>query len=153
MNADIHGSRAYSYPVKDVYDCILQLPGIVENFAVVERVDQTREDEYQFVFNLDIGMLRGNYTGNLYVTEKRPNEYLHLRATHKSGLGRLLASLKVRIHALSGESSELNLDGSIEVKGMVRFMGRKYLKTGVATGVEIVFNFLEQQLGLNRPET
>lgn len=146
MKIDIHGKRSYNFSKEKIYNCILGLPDIIKSFPVIDRVELTDNDTYVFTFSLNFGMYSGSYTGKLYIVEKREYNYLHLKATHQSRLGKLFVDVEVTINESASNENELSISGFFEVRGMMRLAGSHVLKNGVTTGLEIMFDFLERQL-------
>ena len=102
----IHAIYGYKVPPDKVFAALTD-PGVLQKcIEGCEQMEKTGEDSYDAKLKIGVAGIKGNYTGNVRIAEKKPPESFTLQAEGNGAPGWVKGAAKIQI-APKGDGSEL----------------------------------------------
>jgi len=146
MKIPLKGQRVYDHSAEDIYNVIIDLPVIAEEFTIIEKIERTSPDNYLFTINIHLPFTSGSYVVNVIIKDRNPFESLKMEGKHKSSIGKFTINLEGTIHPVGKSAHDLVIAGTLDIGGMLRFAGSGLLKVGVSNGIKLMFDLLGKKL-------
>lgn len=145
MNIPIKAARLIHHSPDKIYQLLLALPSLAMDFPIVEEVTQLKEHEYRVKIFLDYQVYSGSYEAILKLTNLEEDKNVGFSGQHASRWAKLKINGDMSLVPEEG-STLVTLNGDFQVKGMMRFAGKKIIGEGVTVGVRYMFDWLEGKL-------
>lgn len=103
-------------------------------------MEKIGEDCYDAKLRIGVAGVKGNYTGKVRITEKKPPESFILQAEGNGAPGWVKGTARIQISP-KGEGSELQCDADGQVGGLIAAVGSRLVE---AAGKKMLQGFLRK---------
>jgi carbon monoxide dehydrogenase subunit G len=142
----ISGKYALKADPKVIWDMMLE-PRILERITPgIKKLETIGEDEYKAISEVRVGPVKGEFTGNLAVRDKVPEESCLLVVDQKSKMGNVVAEIGMRFMATAAGETEVSYTGEAKLSGMLARMGQRIMSGVVSTLSKQFFQGMEREL-------
>ena len=142
----ISGKYTLKADPKVIWDMMLE-PRILERVTPgIKKLETIGEDEYKAISEVRVGPVKGEFTGNLAVRDKVPEESCLLVVDQKSKMGNVVAEIGMRFIAAAAGETEISYTGEAKLSGMLARMGQRIMSGVVSTLSKQFFQGMEREL-------
>jgi uncharacterized protein len=136
----IQATYEYQAPPERVFTALIDPTVLQKCIEGCEQMEKTGEDSYDAKLRIGVAGVKGNYTGKVRITEKKPPESFILQAEGNGVPGWVKGRAKIQISA-KGEGSELQCDAEGQVGGLIAAVGSRLVE---AAGKKMLQDFLRK---------
>ena len=112
----------------------------------ISKLERIEGDNFKAISYINIGPVKGSFTGDLSIEERIETVSFILRVKQKSKIGNADAAVNIRLSSNGNGTTELSFDGKAKLSGVLARTGQRVL-SGVATTLsKQFFQGLEKQL-------
>lgn len=142
----ISGKYVLEADPKVIWDMMME-PRILERVTPgIKKLETIGEDEYKAISEVRVGPVKGEFTGNLAVRDKIPEESCLLVVDQKSKMGNVVAEIGMRFMATAPGETEVSYTGEAKLSGMLARMGQRIMSGVVSTLSKQFFQGMEREL-------
>jgi carbon monoxide dehydrogenase subunit G len=136
----IQATYEYKVAAERVFTALID-PTVLQNcIEGCEQMEKTGEDSYDAKLRIGVAGVKGNYTGKVRITEKKPPESFVLHAEGKGAPGWVNGTAKIKISP-KGEGSDLQCEAEGHVGGLIAAVGSRLVE---AAGKKMLQDFLRK---------
>jgi uncharacterized protein len=141
----VEGSYTYDAPRDRVWSVLMNPDALKNCVPGCESMSATGEDAYEATLKVGVAAIRGNYKGNIRITDKaEPNSYkLHVDGKGGAGFVRGVAEIEL---VDQGQTTLVNVKGDGNVGGTVAGVGQRMLGGVAKMLMGQFFDCLKKQL-------
>ncbi|MBV8277677.1 MAG: carbon monoxide dehydrogenase subunit G [Verrucomicrobia bacterium] len=136
----IQGIHEYKAPPEKVFAALTDPVVLQKCIEGCETMDKTGEDSYDAKLRIGVAGIKGNYTGKVRISEKKPPESFTLQAEGKGAPGWVKGTAKIQITP-KGEGSELQCEADGQAGGLIAAVGSRLIE---AAGKKMLQDFLRK---------
>jgi carbon monoxide dehydrogenase subunit G len=122
----ITGSVTVPYPVKAVWDAVLDPAVLVRTIPGCSRLETVAENSYAMTVTAGVAAIKGTYDGTAVLSDLVEPESLVMRLSGAGAPGTIDATVQVALRAADG-GTEVSYDADATVGGMVGGVGQRML--------------------------
>ncbi len=115
----------------------------------VSRLERKGDDQFEAIADVKLGPVKGSFTGELSVLEKKEPESFTLNIQQKSKIGNVSADVHIHLKPLSDEETEMSFDGKAKLSGLLARTGQRVLSGVANTLTKQFFSAMEEEVGNN----
>jgi carbon monoxide dehydrogenase subunit G len=136
----IQATYEYKAPPEKVFSALTDPAVLQKCIEGCEQMEKTGEDCYDAKLRIGVAGVKGNYTGKVRITDKKPPESFVLQADGNGAPGWVKGTAKIQISP-RGEGSELQCDADGQVGGLIAAVGSRLVE---AAGKKMMQDFLRK---------
>ncbi|MBV8215771.1 MAG: carbon monoxide dehydrogenase subunit G [Verrucomicrobia bacterium] len=136
----IQGIHEYKAPPEKVFAALTDPVVLQKCIEGCETMEKTGEDSYDAKLRIGVAGIKGNYTGKVRISEKKPPESFTLQAEGKGAPGWVKGTAKIQITP-KGEGSELQCEADGQAGGLIAAVGSRLIE---AAGKKMLQDFLRK---------
>src|SRR5258707_15838000 len=129
----IQATYEYKAPPEKVFSALIDPAVLQKCIEGCEEMEKTGEDSYDAKLRIGVAGVKGNYTGKVRITEKKPPESFVLQAEGNGVPGWVKGTAKIQISP-KGEGSELQCNAEGQVGTLIAAFGPR---SGKSPGMKI----------------
>jgi carbon monoxide dehydrogenase subunit G len=141
----VEGSYTYDAPRDRVWAVLMNPEALKSCVPGAEALTPTAEDQFEASMRVGVGMIKGNYKGQIKITDKEePSSYkLHVEGRGGGNFVKGIASIEL---VDQGDKTQLNVAGDGNVGGTVAGVGQRMLGGVAKMLMGQFFECLQKQL-------
>ena len=122
----IQGKAPIEASVQDVWNHLMN-PDVLEKITpgVSELID-LGDNKYKAISTIKIGLVKGNFEGQLELRDKIENKTAIIVVNQKSKIGNVAAEIKVQLNA-KDDKAEIDYIGEAKLSGKLAMMGQRII--------------------------
>jgi uncharacterized protein len=136
----IQATYEYNAPPEKVFNALVDPVVLQKCIEGCEHMEKTGEDSYDAKLRIGVAGIRGNYTGKVRISEKKPPESFTLQAEGNGAPGWVKGTAKIQLTS-KGEGSELQCEADGQVGGLIAAVGSRLIE---AAGKKMLQDFLRK---------
>jgi uncharacterized protein len=140
------GNKLLNASTDKIWAILMDADMLAKITPAVSRLEPTGNDTYKAIADVKIGPVKGSFSGDLSVLDKKENESFLLRVNQKSKMGNVAADVQIYLKAISDTQTEMSFVGDAKMSGLLAATGQRVV-SGVANMLtEQFFEALEKEL-------
>jgi uncharacterized protein len=140
------GNKLLNASTEKIWAILMDADMLAKITPAVSRLEPTGNDTYKAIADVKIGPVKGSFSGDLSVLDKKENESFLLRVNQKSKMGNVAADVQIYLKAISDTQTEMSFVGDAKMSGLLAATGQRVV-SGVANMLtEQFFEALEKEL-------
>jgi uncharacterized protein len=136
----IQATYEYNAPPEKVFNALVDPLVLQKCIEGCEHMEKTGEDSYDAKLRIGVAGIKGNYTGKVRISEKKPPESFTLQAEGNGAPGWVKGTAKIQLTS-KGEGSELQCEADGQVGGLIAAVGSRLIQ---AAGKKMLQDFLRK---------
>ena len=142
----IKGNHTFSTSSQSLWNHLLNPEILARITPGVSELEQIEEDRYKAIAVVKIGPVKGSFTGDLEIADKKaPNSFV-LKLSQKSKVGNVAADVLILLEEKEENQTTLSFDTKAKLSGLLARTGQRVL-SGVAKSLsKQFFKALEEEL-------
>ncbi|MEM1525430.1 MAG: carbon monoxide dehydrogenase subunit G [Nitrososphaerales archaeon] len=139
------GSEEIKAPLKKVFEFITNPENFSKGIPDIEEISVKSQDSFRVIAKLGISFLKGRFTTDFTVKEKREPEFISLYA-HGSGLQSMVdANIKVNLISKNG-SCLMKWEVDLKISGMIASLGQRVIEPVIKKIVDEIFGNIKRNV-------
>jgi uncharacterized protein len=140
------GNKLLNASAEKIWAILMDADMLAKITPAVSRLEPTGNDTYKAIADVKIGPVKGSFSGNLAVLDKKDHESFLLRVNQNSKIGNVAADVQIYLKAISDTQTEMSFVGDAKMSGLLAATGQRVV-SGVANMLtEQFFEALEKEL-------
>jgi uncharacterized protein len=143
----LNGTHTLNASPNIVWDKLMDTEILAKIVPGISKLIKLADNEFEAISEIKLGPVSGKFSGGLTLTEIIEPTTFTLNVTQNSKIGNADAEIKINLHDLGNNQTELSFEGDAKLSGLLARTGQRVL-SGVANSLTKQFfeNFEEELL-------
>lgn len=142
----LEGTHTLSAPPQEIWNLLMDSEVLARITPAISRLEPIGEDKYKAVAEVKLGPVKGSFSGEMELSDKKEPEHFVLHMQQKSRMGNVSAEGRIELHGQDNDETEVAFTGDAKLSGTLARMGQRVLGGVANTMVKQFFQNLEEEL-------
>ncbi len=143
---NLKGKQTFQTDAQAIWNILMDTNKLAAITPGISKLERIGEDQFNATSDIKIGPVKGSFSGDLFLVDKKEPHAFTLKIKQESKIGNADATVRILINEVEDGNSELSFDGNAKLSGTLARTGQRVL-TGVASSLtKQFFRGLEKEL-------
>ncbi|WP_373495478.1 CoxG family protein [Aquiflexum sp.] len=144
----LKGNQIVNADISSLWKMLMDPVCLAKVLPNISSLEKFSEVCYQASFNIKIGPINGNFSGNLQLEDIVEEKSFTLRTLQQSKMGNANADILINLAPIDDSQTEIKFDGNIKLSGMLARVGQRLVGGIANTLTKQFFDNLQNELAL-----
>lgn len=142
----LNGTHQLNATPQEIWNLLMDIDVLARITPAIDRLEPLGGDRYTAVAEVKLGPVKGSFTGEMEIADKKEPEHFTLRMQQNSRIGNVSAEGQIKLQNGNNGHTEVAFTGDAKLSGTLARMGQRVLG-GVANSlVKQFFKNLEDEI-------
>lgn len=147
---DITGEFKLKGSRQEVWDVLNDPDELAKAIPGADKLIADGPDRYRAEMSVGVGMIRGNFSGNVTVEDKVEPESYRMTVDGKGGAGWMRGGGAISLSDAGDEATTVNVSGEASVGGLLARVGQRMVRNVANSLMKQFFQNIEKQVAARR---
>ena len=146
----LEGTHTLSAPPQHIWDLLMDSAVLARITPAISRLEPLGDDKYKAVAEVKLGPVKGAFSGEMELSDKREPEHFTLHIRQNSRMGNVSAEGRIELHPADHAETKVAFTGDAKLSGTLARMGQRVIGGVANTMVKQFFQNLEAELAISQ---
>ena len=146
----LEGTHTLSAPPQHIWNLLMDSEVLARITPAISRLEPLGEDKYKAIAEVKLGPVKGSFSGDMELSDKKEPEHFTLHMRQNSRMGNVDAAGRIELQSQGNAETKVAFTGDAKLSGTLARMGQRVLGGVANTMVKQFFQNLEEELAASR---
>lgn len=142
----LEGTHILNAPPRHIWNLLMDSEVLARITPAISRLEPLGEDKYTAVAEVKLGPVKGSFSGEMELSDKKEPEHFNLHMRQNSRMGNVSAEARIELHGQDNGETKVAFTGDAKLSGTLARMGQRVIGGVANTMVKQFFQNLEAEL-------